>query len=264
MTQAKAEDIVKEMQEAGQLRMEEAQTTVQELIDAGRKNTEELVRTVQREVAKQLENLGIDLERSRGPSRGARQPGRVCVRAVLGDRHGDRGEKPAAAGAAREDRRQKSSDEVDRRRSRAAKKSTAKKSTAKKSTAKKATAKKAPAKKSAAKKAPAKKAARQNGPQSTRRAAPGTRRSRRSNRRPAADGPVARDPRRRLDVELVRRGLAPSRAVAHGGDRRAPRHRRWRDGGQAVPASWRPASRSRCWGRRPGSWAAAARSSTRP
>ena len=61
MTQAKAEDIVKEMQEAGQLRMEEAQTTIQELIEAGRKNTEELARTVQREVSKQLENFGIDL-----------------------------------------------------------------------------------------------------------------------------------------------------------------------------------------------------------
>ena len=33
MTQAKAEEIVKEMQEAGQVRMEEAQSTVQELVD---------------------------------------------------------------------------------------------------------------------------------------------------------------------------------------------------------------------------------------
>jgi polyhydroxyalkanoate synthesis regulator phasin len=61
MTQAKAEEIVKDMQEAGQLRMDEAQSTVQELLTRSRENTENLMRTVQHEVSKQLENMGIDL-----------------------------------------------------------------------------------------------------------------------------------------------------------------------------------------------------------
>ena len=123
MTQAKAEDIVKEMQEAGQLRMEEAQTTMQELIDAGRKNTEEVVRTVQREVAKQLESLGIDL--SDLEARVEELARRVGLVSSTGTK-----KAPAAASST--------------------KKSTSRKSTAKKSTAKTA-AKKSTAKKSTAK-----------------------------------------------------------------------------------------------------------------
>jgi polyhydroxyalkanoate synthesis regulator phasin len=60
MTQAKAEDIVREMQQSGQLRVEDVQSTVQELIDRGRESTENLVHIVQREVSKQLEAFGID------------------------------------------------------------------------------------------------------------------------------------------------------------------------------------------------------------
>ena len=62
MTQAKAEDIVREMQQSGQLRMDEAQATVQELIEHGRESTENLIRLVQREVGKQLETFGVDLQ----------------------------------------------------------------------------------------------------------------------------------------------------------------------------------------------------------
>jgi 4-nitrophenyl phosphatase len=60
MTQAKAEEIVREMQRSGQLRVDEAQSTVQELIDRGRESTENLVQLVQREVTKQLEAFGVD------------------------------------------------------------------------------------------------------------------------------------------------------------------------------------------------------------
>ncbi len=69
MTQAKAEDIVKEMQEAGQLRMEEAQTTIQELIEAGRKNTEELARTVRARGVQATRDLRHRSERSGNPYR---------------------------------------------------------------------------------------------------------------------------------------------------------------------------------------------------
>ena len=61
MSQAKAEEIAKDLQEAGQLRVDEAQATVQELMARGRENTENLMRLVQREVSKQLESMGVDL-----------------------------------------------------------------------------------------------------------------------------------------------------------------------------------------------------------
>ena len=61
MTQAKAEEIVKDMQDAGQLRVDDAQATVQELVARGRESTENLVRLVQREVTKQLESMGVDM-----------------------------------------------------------------------------------------------------------------------------------------------------------------------------------------------------------
>ena len=61
MSQAKAEEIAKDLQEAGQLRVDEAQATVQDLVAHGRENTENLMRLVQREVSKQLESMGVDL-----------------------------------------------------------------------------------------------------------------------------------------------------------------------------------------------------------
>ena len=201
MTQAKAEDIVKEMQEAGQLRMEEAQTTIQELIEAGRKNTEELARTVQREVSRQLQSFGIDLgDLEARIDDLARRVGLV---------------RPPVA-----------------------------------TTASATAAAASPAKKSTAKKVDDEGRDEEDGGQEDHGqeddgeedggqevhgeevdGRPRRRRARRGSqrpsgrrpgrpqrrRRPAAERP-RRGPvtvRRRLDVELVRRGLAPSRAVAH-------------------------------------------------
>src|SRR5262245_7194176 len=62
MTQQKAEAIVREMQQSGSIRVDDAQATVQELIDRGRESTENLVRVGQREVTLQLEALGVDVK----------------------------------------------------------------------------------------------------------------------------------------------------------------------------------------------------------
>ena len=134
MTQAKAEEIAKDLQEAGQLRVDEAQSTVQELMARGRENTENLVRLVQREVSKQLETMGVDL--SDLEARVEELAARVGIRTP--------GSGPSASAASTAA-------------SSPAKKSTAKKSTAKRAPAKKSTAKRAPAKKTTAKRAPAKK-----------------------------------------------------------------------------------------------------------
>jgi polyhydroxyalkanoate synthesis regulator phasin len=134
MSQAKAEEIAKDLQEAGQLRVDEAQATVQELVARGRENTENLMRLVQREVSKQLESMGVDL--SDLEARVEELAARVGLRTPGG------GSSASAASTAA---------------SSAAKKSTAKKSTAKRTAAKKTTAKRAPAKKTTAKRAPAKK-----------------------------------------------------------------------------------------------------------
>ena len=140
MSQAKAEEIAKDLQEAGQLRVDEAQATVQELMARGRENTENLMRLVQREVSKQLEAMGVDL--SDLEARVEDLAARVGIR-TPGAPRSRPGRRP------RRSRAKKST----------AKKATAKKTTARKTAAKKTTAKRAPAKKSAAKESTAKKTA---------------------------------------------------------------------------------------------------------
>ena len=136
MTQAKAEEIVKDMQDAGQLRVDDAQATVQELMARGRESTENLMRVVQREVTKQLESIGVDLSDLEA---------RV---EELAARVGLRSNAPAAKATAA---------------AAPAKKAPAKKAAPKKATAKKAAPKKAATKKAGAKKtAPSKAAAKRS------------------------------------------------------------------------------------------------------
>ena len=137
MTRKKAEDLVNELVQNGDLQRDEAKARVDDLVEWSRKGTEAVMAAVRSEVTRQLDAVGItNLEDL------AKQ-----VAAVLG--------RTAEAGKA------------------AAKKAPAKKSGAKKATAKKAPAKKAPAKKAAAKKAPAKKAAAKKAP-AKKAAAPST------------------------------------------------------------------------------------------
>jgi len=134
MTRKKAEDLVSELVQNGDLQKGEARARVDELLERSRQGTEVIVTAVRSEVARQLEAVGItsleDLAKQ--------------VATVLG-----RSTAPAKKAPAKKSAAKKS----------AAKKSAAKKSAAKKAPAKKSAAKKAPAKKSAAKKAPAKKSA---------------------------------------------------------------------------------------------------------
>jgi colicin import membrane protein len=120
MTQERAQAIVKDLIDAGEVQTEHAQSMVLELVERSRKNTEKLLAQVRSEVRDQIKRLGLVNEADL-----ARFEKRLGLKA------------PAKKKAA-------------------AKKATTKKAPAKKKAAKK----KAPAKKKAAKKrAPAKKAA---------------------------------------------------------------------------------------------------------
>ena len=123
MTRKKAEELVSELVQNGDLQRGEARARVDELLERSRHGTEVIVTAVRSEVARQLEAVGItsleDLAKQ--------------VATVLGRTTAPAKEAPA-------------------------KKSAAKKASTKKAPAKKAPAKKAPAKKAAAKKAPTKKA----------------------------------------------------------------------------------------------------------
>ena len=122
MTRRKAEELVTELVQNGDLQRGEAKARVDELLERSRQGTEVIVTTVRSEVSRQLEAVGItNLEDL------AKQ-----VAAMLG-RTADTAKKAPAKKAP-------------------AKKAPANKTAAKKAPAKKAPAKKAPAKKTAAKK----------------------------------------------------------------------------------------------------------------
>jgi polyhydroxyalkanoate synthesis regulator phasin len=119
MTQAKAEEVVRELVKAGEVQTADARKRVEELLDRSKENSEGIVALVRSEVQNQLAKLGLT---------GKNAP-----------------TKKAAAPVAKA--------------TTAAKKTVAKKApAAKKAVAKKTVAKKAPAKKTAAKKTVAKKA----------------------------------------------------------------------------------------------------------
>ncbi len=129
MTRKKAEELVTELVQSGDLQRGDAKARVDELLERSRQGTEVIVTTVRTEVTRQLGAVGIaNLEDL------AQQ-----VAALLGRSGSDAATKTTA------------------------KKTTAKKTAAKKTTAKTATAKKTAAKKTAAKKAPAAKAAPSSG-----------------------------------------------------------------------------------------------------
>jgi polyhydroxyalkanoate synthesis regulator phasin len=158
MSQAKAEEIAKDLQEAGQLRVDEAQATVQDLMARGRENTENLMRLIQREVSKQLETMGVDL--SDLEARVEDLAARIGIRAPGGGSSASAGASSAATtGTAKKSTAKKSPAKRSTAKKTAAKKTAAKKTTAKRAPAKRSTAKKSTAKKTAAKKTTAKKAA---------------------------------------------------------------------------------------------------------
>ncbi len=139
VSREKAEEFVKDLVKAGEVRRKEAEEVVEALVERSRKNTEELIGIVRREVADQLRGLGLD---------------DLVRRAGLPGSAGDKVEAAAVPSPAK-----------------ATKKATESKPPAKKVAPAKAAAKKAPAasvtkapaKKAPAKKAPAKKATKSAG-----------------------------------------------------------------------------------------------------
>jgi|ERR1700676_2877798 polyhydroxyalkanoate synthesis regulator phasin len=135
LTRAKAEELVQELVQNGEFQSADAKARVEELLERSRKGREAFAAQVRKEVAHQLDSVGItSLEDL------AHQVASLIGRTAEAGRAATTGTKAGA------------------------KKSAAKKAPAKKAAAKKAPANKAGAKKSAAKKAPAKKAAAKKAP----------------------------------------------------------------------------------------------------
>jgi polyhydroxyalkanoate synthesis regulator phasin len=137
VTQARAEELVKDLVRIGEVQADQARDVVTELLERSRKNSERLLETVRTEVRQQITSLGIatqeDLDRIE--QRIASAIGTVTTTAT--------GPAKKAAGKSRATK----------------KKAPAKKASAKKPAAKKATTKAASKKKAPAKRAPATKKA---------------------------------------------------------------------------------------------------------
>ncbi len=140
LTQSRAEALVKDLVNAGEVQAEQAREAVTDLVERSRKNTERLIETIRQEVRSQITNLGLadksDLDK---------------LEARLAGLFGS-ATAPAKAAAKKTTATAKTA----AKRSGATAKKTAKKAT---STAKKTPTKKAAGAKRTAKKAPAKKRA---------------------------------------------------------------------------------------------------------
>ena len=139
LTRAKAEELVQELVQNGEFQSADAKARVEELLERSRKGREAFAAQVRKEVAHQLDSVGItSLEDL------AHQVASLIGRTAEAGRAATTGTKAGAKKSAAK---------------KAPAKKAAKKAPANKAGAKKAAAKKAPAKKAAAKKAPANKAA---------------------------------------------------------------------------------------------------------
>jgi polyhydroxyalkanoate synthesis regulator phasin len=136
MTQARAEDLIRDLVRAGEVQAEQAQSVIDELLDRSRRNSERLIDAVRAEIRQQMASLGLatknDVERLE--------------------------RRIAEVSAARGTRKATTKKASTRRSTKATRKAGGRASTAKKAPAKKATARKAPAKKATARKATARKA----------------------------------------------------------------------------------------------------------
>ena len=129
----RAESLVRELSDSGEMRRKDAERIVNDLVERGRESTEQFIATVRREVAKQMDLMAERMDDVEG------RLDDLAKKIGMGTRSGRSAKKAPAKKAP-------------------AKKAPAKKAPAKKAPAKKAPAKKAPAKKAPAKKAPARKA----------------------------------------------------------------------------------------------------------
>ncbi len=67
MTQARAEDLIRDLVRAGEVQAEQAQSVIDELVDRSRRNSERLIDAVRNEIRQQMAGLGLatkgDVER---------------------------------------------------------------------------------------------------------------------------------------------------------------------------------------------------------
>jgi polyhydroxyalkanoate synthesis regulator phasin len=160
LTQARAEELIRDLVRAGAVQAEHAQESVDELLARSRRNSERVLEAVRSEIDDQLGKLDLatraDLERL---MHRFADVAATLIAQVAPDRA--RGSSTTASSRASQPAAVTSSSTTASAKKAAAKKTTTKKSTAKKAAAKKTTAKKttakAPAKKSTAKKTTAKK-----------------------------------------------------------------------------------------------------------
>jgi polyhydroxyalkanoate synthesis regulator phasin len=148
MTQARAEEVIRDLVRAGEVQAEQAQSVVDELVDRSRRNSERLIDAVRSEIRQQVASLGLAtkddverLERRIADVATAQGTGRTRTRKAAA-------KTTIKKGGARKKATKK-----------AAKKAT-KKAPARKTTATKATTRKSTAKKTSTKKSPARKATR--------------------------------------------------------------------------------------------------------
>jgi polyhydroxyalkanoate synthesis regulator phasin len=70
MTQARAEDLIRDLVRAGEVQAEQAQSVIDELVDRSRRNSERLIDAVRAEIRQQMAGLGLatksDVERLEG------------------------------------------------------------------------------------------------------------------------------------------------------------------------------------------------------
>ena len=149
VTRARAEEIVHELVDAGEVQRGQAQEWVDDVVERSRKASEDLMHLVRNEVSRQLTAMGIDRDNL------ARQVADLVHQSAEAGRRAKSGATSTAKSTVTSARTT-----VKKVAAKApTKKSATKKPAAKTAPAKKAAAKKAPAKKAAAKKAPGTKAA---------------------------------------------------------------------------------------------------------
>jgi polyhydroxyalkanoate synthesis regulator phasin len=130
MTQARAEDLIRDLVRAGEVQAEQAQSVIDELVDRSRRNSERLIDAVRAEIRQQMAGLGLatksDVER---------------LERQIADVSGARGSRKATT--------KKASARKATKATKATRKSGGRTAAAKKTGAKKTGAKKSPARKAA-------------------------------------------------------------------------------------------------------------------
>jgi polyhydroxyalkanoate synthesis regulator phasin len=113
MTQARAEDLIRDLVRAGEVQAEQAQSVIDELVDRSRRNSERLLDAVRTEIRQQMASLGLatkgDVERlerriadvaaAQGPRRAAtrKAPARKATKAATKSGGRTAGAKKAGA-----------------------------------------------------------------------------------------------------------------------------------------------------------------------